>query len=136
MTPRSIPAIPAPWISLGAALVLGLGGCASKDSVLPRDLPSMQSIYQAHFQGLGETRQAIVTAQPPRPVRAGAADLDGWLRSAADEIEARFPTVPNPTLVLYVFPHLGPHGVPVPGYTTAFPMYETVEYALPGEVVP
>ncbi|MDX1656612.1 MAG: TIGR03751 family conjugal transfer lipoprotein, partial [Candidatus Competibacteraceae bacterium] len=67
---------------------------------------------------------------------AGAADLDGWLRSAADEIEARFPTVPNPTLVLYVFPHLGPHGVPVPGYATAFPLYETVEYALPGEVVP
>ena len=36
---------------------------------------------------------------------------------------------------MYVFPHLaGETRAPVPGYTTAFPMYEQVEYALPGEV--
>lgn len=34
-----------------------------------------------------------------------------------------------------VFPHLaGEESVPVPGYATAFPMYERTEYALPGEV--
>ena len=43
-----------------------------------------------------------------------------------------FPRLPNPTLVMYIFPHLaGDAGAPVPGYTTAFPMYEQVEYALP-----
>jgi len=36
--------------------------------------------------------------------------------------------------VMYVFPHLShEERVPVPGYATAFPMYE-LEYALPGEV--
>ncbi len=36
---------------------------------------------------------------------------------------------------MYVFPHLaGPESVPVPGYATRFPLYERVEYALPGEV--
>jgi len=36
---------------------------------------------------------------------------------------------------MYVFPHLaGEAHAPVPGYATAFPMYEQVEYALPGEV--
>jgi hypothetical protein len=36
---------------------------------------------------------------------------------------------------MYVFPHLASdERVPVPGYVTSFPMYERVEYALPGEV--
>jgi conjugative transfer region lipoprotein (TIGR03751 family) len=38
-------------------------------------------------------------------------------------------------LVMYVFPHLaGAERVPVPGYATTFPLYERIEYALPGEV--
>jgi hypothetical protein len=36
---------------------------------------------------------------------------------------------------MYIFPHLsGSERTPVPGYVTTFPFYETVEYALPGEV--
>jgi conjugative transfer region lipoprotein (TIGR03751 family) len=36
---------------------------------------------------------------------------------------------------MYVFPHLaGTERTPVPGYATTFPLYEGVEYALPGEV--
>ena len=36
---------------------------------------------------------------------------------------------------MFVFPHLAEReGVPVPGYATTFPMYERVEYALPGEI--
>ena len=46
-----------------------------------------------------------------------------------------FPRLPNPSLVMYVFPHLaGAERTPVPGYATTFPLYERVEYALPGEV--
>ncbi|MGH8565473.1 MAG: hypothetical protein ACREXW_15835 [Gammaproteobacteria bacterium] len=54
----------------------------------------------------------------------------GYTREAHDEIEARFPVLPNPQLVLYVYPHLGEDGAAA----TAFPLYERVEYALPGEV--
>ena len=32
-----------------------------------------------------------------------------------------------------VFPHLAKGKYPVPGYVTMFPMYESVEYLLPGE---
>ena len=52
-----------------------------------------------------------------------------------DEIDNRFARLPNPDLVMYVTPHLSANGrYPVPGYSTVFPMYETVEYAMPGEV--
>lgn len=47
---------------------------------------------------------------------------------------ALFRRLPNPDLELYIFPHLaGSEGVPVPGYTTVFPFYNRVQYALPGE---
>jgi conjugative transfer region lipoprotein (TIGR03751 family) len=34
---------------------------------------------------------------------------------------------------MYVFPDLSDRGYPVPGYSTVLPMFERVEYALPGE---
>lgn len=35
---------------------------------------------------------------------------------------------------MYVFPHLATDsGYPVPGYSTVLPMYDPMEYALPGE---
>lgn len=37
---------------------------------------------------------------------------------------------------MYVFPHLtGTDPVPVPGYTTVFPLYQRIQYAMPGERV-
>jgi hypothetical protein len=42
--------------------------------------------------------------------------------------------VPNPDLVMVVYPHLARGKYPVPGYVTTFPMYDEVIYALPGEV--
>ncbi|MDN5869197.1 MAG: TIGR03751 family conjugal transfer lipoprotein [Nitrococcus sp.] len=119
------------WISLV------LGGCAStKESVLPQDGPSMKAIYEAHFAGMGADDPLAVRRElGVRPLRHGDADLAGYSRSAYTEIETIFPRLPNPTLVMYVFPHLaGTERVPVPGYATTFTLYERVEYALPGEV--
>jgi len=119
------------WISLT------LVGCAStKESVLPQDGPSMKSIYASHIEAMGEEgalslRQEIGS----RPLADGDADLAGYARTAHTELETIFPRLPNPTLVMYVFPHLATtERVPVPGYATSFPLYERVEYALPGEV--
>ncbi|RMP98524.1 hypothetical protein ALQ14_04920 [Pseudomonas savastanoi pv. glycinea] len=37
---------------------------------------------------------------------------------------------------MYVFPHLaGSDPAPVPGYMTVFPLYQRVQYAMPGERV-
>ena len=117
-----------------------VGGCAStKDAILPQDGPTMMEIYEQHQLGVGtghrrdHAREAL---HRPRPVHPGEADLAGYTREAADEIQARFARLPNPTLVMFVFPHLaGNDAVPVPGFATTFPMYERIHYALPGEVV-
>ncbi|MEN8196657.1 MAG: TIGR03751 family conjugal transfer lipoprotein, partial [Pseudomonadota bacterium] len=65
--------------------------------------------------------------------RDGDTDLAGYTRDANNEIRSVFPTLPNPTLVMYVYAHLTAQGHPVPGYATAFQLYEKNHYALPGE---
>ncbi len=119
------------WISLA------LGGCAStKESVLPQDGPSMKAIYDAHFEGMGADDPYVLRRElGTRPLGDDDVDLAGYSRTAHTELETIFPRLPNPTLVMYVFPHLaGSERVPVPGYATTFTLYERVECALPGEV--
>ncbi len=96
----------------------------------------MQDIYQGHIQEMNAQDPLSIRQElGNRPILTGEAALHGYTRDAANEIDAIFPRLPNPTLVMYVFPHLaGEESVPVPGYATAFPMYERTEYALPGEV--
>ena len=130
MNPRILHLVILAWISLAS-------GCAgSKDTVLPPDGPSMQSIYDAHFQRMGAADAGSLRESfLGRPLADGEADLAGYSRDAYNELDTIFPRLPNSTLVLYVFPHLaGEERVPVPGYATTFPLYERVEYALPGEV--
>ena len=63
-------------------------------------------------------------------------DQTGYTRTAQTEIYRQFQRLPNPDLVMYVFPHLtGSEAVPVPGYSTVFPLYQRMHYALPGERV-
>ena len=119
------------WISLV------LAGCAgTKDTVLPQDGPSMKAIYEAHVHEMNTRDPQVVRGElGHRPILAGETALSGYSRDVFNEIDVLFPRLPNPTLVMYVFPHLaGKTRAPVPGYATAFPMYEQTEYALPGEV--
>ncbi len=103
----------------------------------------MQEVYHGHFaRGTakhhndtdGESIKQPIIVFGQRPIHTGSIDLEAYTRSAANDIDQRFVRLPNPTLVLYVFPHLGADNhYPVPGYSTAFPLYEQVYYALPGE---
>ena len=69
-------------------------------------------------------------------LQTAAARQAAYTRSAANEIQRQFRRLPNPDLVMYVFPHLaGSDPVPVPGYSTVFPLYQRVQYAMPGERV-
>ncbi len=62
-------------------------------------------------------------------------DAASYTRTAANELELLFPRLPNPDIYIHVLPHLATdERVPVPGYTTAVPLYGRVEYALPGEL--
>ncbi len=114
-----------------------LGGCAgTKDTVLPQDGPTMKAIYDTHFDGMNTASTAHARLEiQGRPLDAGNETLEAYSRTIENELDTHFPRLPNPMLVMYVFPHLsGPLRVPVPGYSTTFPLYERPEYALPGEI--
>ena len=112
---------------------LMLGCTATKDGVLPQDGPSIHTIYTRHMRDTGASGP-VGPESAKRPAAHGERALAGYTRTAHREIDAVFPRLANPSLVMYVFPHLaGDERVPVPGYATSFPMYERVEYALPGE---
>ena len=96
----------------------------------------MKAIYESHIHEMNARDPQVIRGElGHRPILTGDAALQGYTRDAFNEIDVLFPRLPNPSLVMYVFPHLaGDAQAPVPGYATAFPMYEQLEYALPGEV--
>ena len=62
-----------------------------------------------------------------------------YTRDAINEVRQLFPTLPNPTIALYIHAHpvVDPNTgetLPVPAYTTVFPLYSRVEFAMPGEL--
>jgi conjugative transfer region lipoprotein (TIGR03751 family) len=89
--------------------------------------------------GSESTQQQLLDARQPLRRPLDKTDLstslqEPYTRTAANEIRNLFPRLPNPDLVMYVFPHLsGTEQAPVPGYSTVFPFYQRVQYAMPGE---
>ena len=121
-----------------------LSGCAtSKDTLLAHDSATMLDIWNQHTggqPGAGANRELLDARQAlRRPLietdhSAALTANAAYTRTARTEIYQQFQRLPNPDLVMYVFPHLaGSEQVPVPGYSTVFPMHSRIEYALPGE---
>ena len=66
---------------------------------------------------------------PPQPL-----DYVPYTRQVESELENLFPRLPNPDIVIYVYPHLATRSrAPIPGYSSVISLYERVEYQLPGE---
>ena len=133
--------------TLLVVLLVALGACAtSKEKLLPHADNTMLDIWNQETggsAGQGRASRALLDAREGlrRPltsddVQNTPAMAETYTRTAANEIHRQFPRLPNPDLVMYVFPHLGgTEPVPVPGYTTVFPLYQRVQYAMPGERV-
>jgi conjugative transfer region lipoprotein (TIGR03751 family) len=126
------------------AVLLILGGCATrKDELLPHGDRTMLDLWQQETSGgngslagrrLLDARQPLRRPLAEADVREAPTEAASYTREAANEIHRQFRRLPNPDLVMYVFPHLaGSDPVPVPGYTTVFPLYRRAPYALPGE---
>jgi len=139
---------------LSAAVVMT--GCSTtKEELLPHGNASMMDMWN---QGTGGSvnglvagsghggQQAMQLMDARQVLRRPLSDFDGththalvldqmsYTRHAQNEIYSQFHRLPNPDLVMYVFPHLaGTDPVPVPGYSTVFPLYQRVQYAMPGE---
>ncbi|THF64859.1 TIGR03751 family conjugal transfer lipoprotein [Pseudothauera nasutitermitis] len=124
---------------LGIAVVLA--GCSTtKEQMLTHDNRTMLDIWNAETGGgpaarqLLDARQALRRPLTDDDIQAAPGVQARYTRTAANEIHRQFHRLPNPDLVMYVYPHLtGTDPVPVPGYSTVFPLYQRVQYALPGE---
>ena len=115
------------WTSL-------LGACtAGKQAVVAPDAPGIRTIYDKHMQEGGHEDLSGLRQSVQKNLPAHAIALDPATPLVASH-RTRFARVPNPELIMYVYPHLaGPEQVPVPGYFTAFSMYARIHYARPGE---
>ena len=116
---------------LVVALLLSLiPGCMSSGSLSQaQDALTMQEIYDAHFENLAYDESEFVFLHDRE-------DTSKLSDAIVEQVVETFPTLKNPFLVMYVYPHLDPEdGTPIPGYWTTFPMYEQIEFALAGEVI-
>ena len=131
------------WIS-----VVCLTGCVNPGkNLMPADTgPSMAHIYSAQT-GAGvndlnsDTSDATNSPLPSAPAQITDAPKlitnADYTMNAQDQVNTVFKLLPNPTIAVYIFPHMTQFqntDVPVPGYTTAFFLYEKNHYAMPGEV--
>jgi conjugative transfer region lipoprotein (TIGR03751 family) len=133
-----------------AVAVAALGGCAtSKEDLLTHGDRTMMDIWQQEAgDGAGgsagqavrrqllDARQSLRRPLTEVDVQATPAEQMRYTRTARNEVHRQFQRLPNPDLVMYVYPHLaGTDPVPVPGYTTVFPLHQRIQYAMPGERV-
>ncbi|TGC14773.1 TIGR03751 family conjugal transfer lipoprotein [Escherichia sp. E4385] len=119
-----------------AALLL-VGCSTSKDEILPPGDGTMLDLWQ------NKASSARTTTEARSILRRGLTDAemanrqtleDSYTRDAQNEIQQLFPRLPNPDMVIYIYPHMaGNEPAPVPGYSSVFSFYSRVQYALPGE---
>lgn len=118
---------------------LWLAGCStSKEQLLPPGDSTMLDLWQQKSgspQMAAEARAVLRRDLNDVERNAQPAVAESYSRDANSEIQQQFPRLPNPDLVMYVFPHMTVGNVPVPGYSTVFPFNSQVQYALPGERV-
>tara|TARA_R110002110_G_scaffold415854_1_gene658299 strand:+ start:32027 stop:32566 length:540 start_codon:yes stop_codon:yes gene_type:complete len=150
-------------ITLTGTLILG--GCATQETILPPSERKMADIYREAMDEVAapvmeafdpeaicaslELEEGTETCQETLTERAKAAylqidshpveqplDYIEYTRTTQSELDSLFPRLENPDLVIYVYPHLATRTrAPIPGYTTVVPLYERVEYRLPGEAL-
>lgn len=143
---------PAKGLALAMAAIVLAGCSTSKEQLLTHGDHTMMDIWQqeagegggmdvsSHRQTAGrqllDARQSLRRPLTGADVQAAPTEQVRYTRTARNEVQRQFQRLPNPDLVMYVFPHLaGTDPVPVPGYTTVFPLYQRIQYAMPGERV-
>ena len=113
------------------SLIVFISSCSGlykSDSKILRGTRTIQDVYNEHYNFQTSILQTL------NGLPDGATHLAGYTRDVYDELSVRFRRLPNPTIIMYIFPHLSVENTPIPGYSTMFQMYEKVEYALPGEL--
>jgi conjugative transfer region lipoprotein (TIGR03751 family) len=112
---------------LSAALI-SLNACSSiSGNVVPQSGPGMEKVYDSMKKP--EKEKDWIAAQPLD--KRAAVRNDFQAISASKKRLNEFHKIPNPELQMYIYPHLaGRDQIPVPGYTTAFNVYERDHYEI------
>src|SRR3546814_7762911 len=77
---------------------------------------------------LPDVRQRLRRPLTQADVHAAPMEQASYTRTAANAIQRQFYRLPNPDLVVSVFPHLaGTDPFPSPCYSTVFPLYKRVQ---------
>lgn len=114
-----------------------LTGCStSQGDLLPTGDATMKDIWNK-----GGNDSNITSYRTPNgrlidtPNYVSSREQQTYTRTAENEVKNLFPRLPNPDLVMYVYPHLtdSSEQMPVPGYSSVIPFYGRVQYAQPGE---
>ncbi len=133
--------------------LIALSACSSLEDQIPQDGPDMEAVYNEYTTGnaggyggadrvsnagadrVSSADTGVESATHRALIETSPALMSSYTRDASNELEGLFKTHPNPTLFMYNRPHLvGRDGIPVPGYTTQFKMFNRDHFALPGEV--
>jgi conjugative transfer region lipoprotein (TIGR03751 family) len=150
-------------IPTAVALAITLAGCANQDTLLPPAGETMLDIYRGamtdpwqddgEIPGAADVCQELALGEPQAACEQKIADhtarryrqLDArpagesldylpYTREVQTEIDNLFQRLENPDIVIYVYPHLATRvRAPIPGYSTVIPLYDQVQYRLPGE---
>ena len=85
--------------------------------------------------GSTSRQSAAVRDTLRRPLTGSETQADAqadrsYSRTQESEITQQFPRLPNPDMVMYLYPHLADGNTPVPGYSTVFPFYSQTQYAM------
>lgn len=130
-------------ISVIAAI--SLSGCSSLlSSKMPSDGVTMQQAY-SHALNSNDSSDNDALTPAFDDARSKVSNLktlktnySDYTRTQENEIDSQFQALPNPSIVMYVFPHATGEGdnlTPVPGYSTVFPLYTHVIYIMPDDTV-
>ncbi|CNK40400.1 putative lipoprotein [Yersinia enterocolitica] len=120
-------------VLLVALIAISVTGCStSKDEILPAGDSTMLALWQN--KALAHSKIPLLRRLTDQNNDAYQAIAESYTRTAENEIQQLFPRLPNPDMVIYIYPHMsGSEPVPIPGYSSVFPFYSRVQYALPGE---
>lgn len=116
---------------LACASVIFLNACSSH--VASGNVPEKGlTVSQIYHQSMDETAQSW--SVPHYHTRS--IDYDGYTRTAANETNMLFKPLDNPSIPIFVYPHvalIGDEQLLKPGYTTAFFLYKQNQFALASE---
>jgi conjugative transfer region lipoprotein (TIGR03751 family) len=117
---------------LASASLLLLNACTS-NVISSGNVPeSGLTVSELYHQSMEETNASWTAPH----YRAKPADYEGYTRTAANEVHTLFKPLDNPSVPIFVYPHvalIGDEQLLKPGYTTAFFLYKQNQFALPSE---